>query len=154
MFNMKTLTGYVLLLTSFIILGAANVDAANKKNNTVNSNTRVRGNVYDQTAGVPINGLTVSVTCNGITKTDATDGNGLYVIDFTQAECDKYDPVTASATFNSENQNMSVLVSSTNTATMDLNFGLIAVPEFGLVTGALSALGSGVAFLGLRKKFV
>ncbi len=150
---MKTLTGYVLLLTSFIILGAINnVDATNKKNNT-NTNTRVRGNVYDQTAGVPIGGLSVSVTCNGITKTSSTDGNGLYVVDFTKAECDKFAPVTASATFNSENQNQSVLVSSTNTATMDLNFGLIAVPEFGLVTGVISALGSGVAFLGLRRKF-
>jgi len=138
------------LLSALFVFNVSWVSA----NNSNSTNTRVRGNVYDQTAGVPIGGLTITVTCNGVTKTDATDGNGLYVVDFTKAECDKYEPVSASATFNGENANMSVLVSSTNTATMDLNFGLIAVPEFGMVTGVISAIGSGVAFLGLRKKFV
>lgn len=143
----------VLILFSFVVFNVAQVTAQNTKNNS-NGNTRVRGNVYDQTAGVPISGLNVSVVCNGVTKTSNTDGNGLYVIDFTKAECDKYDPVSASATFNGEPMSMNVLVSAQNTATMDLNFGLIAVPEFGMVTGVLGAVGSGVAFLGLRRKFM
>ncbi|HRN69623.1 MAG TPA: hypothetical protein PLS49_00430 [Candidatus Woesebacteria bacterium] len=143
------------IVSVLFIFNVAQVSAANSKNNKSNSggNTRVRGNVYDQVAGTPINGLPITVSCNGITKTANTDGNGLYVIDFTKAECDKYEPVSANATFNGEPLSMSVLVSAQNTATMDLNFGLIAVPEFGMVTGVLGAVGSGVAFLGLRKRF-
>lgn len=145
---MKKLAILTLLLTSFVFLGAIQAFATDKE-----TNTKVRGNVYDQTAGVPIGGLAVSVTCNGNTKTATTDGNGLYVVQFTKSQCDKYAPVSASATFNGEPLSMSVLVSAQNTATMNLNFGMVAVPEFGLITGLVSAVGSGVAFLGLRRKF-
>lgn len=115
--------------------------------------TRVRGNVYDQINGVPINNLTIQVSCNGITKTDNTNSSGLYVVDFTKAECDKYAPVSATGTFKDETQGKNVLVSAQNTATMDLDFGLVSVPEFGMIGGAVAAIGSGLAWLGMKKRF-
>lgn len=146
---MKNISLFTILLTAFMFMGVSDSFAKDSS-----STTRVRGNVYDQVNGVPINGLSISVTCNGITKTGNTDSNGLYVVDFTKAECDKFDPVSATGSFNGEVLNKSVLVSSVNTATMDFDFGLVAVPEFGLIQGAMAAVGSGIAFLGLKRRFI
>lgn len=116
--------------------------------------TRVRGNVYNMNnGGAGIGGLTVTVNCLGNIQNATTDSNGLYVVDYTHLQCPIFMPVSASVTFNGEPQSHTVFVSHNNRATLDFYFGAVAVPEFGAITGALAAIGSGITYFGLRRKF-
>ncbi len=113
--------------------------------------TRVRGNIYDMNnGGQGIGGLSVNVNCNGNNKTAVTDSNGLYVVDYTQAECPAFTGVSSTVTHNGETQSYTVFTSHDFRATLDFYFGSTAVPEFGAIGGVVAAVGSGLAYLGMR----
>ncbi|MFA6005278.1 MAG: hypothetical protein WC775_02215 [Patescibacteria group bacterium] len=141
------LAGFIAL---FLCLSLLMVPAVLANNPGV---TRVRGNVYDQdNGGAGIGGLTVNVTCNGNSRNATTDGNGLYVVDYTRSECPQFGPVSSAVSHNGQSQSDTVYVSDVYTATMDFYFGTISVPEFGMIPGAIAAIGSIGTYLALRRK--
>ena len=143
---MKFIFSFLLLIAAFVVVSAFPILAQE-------SNTRVRGNVYNMNAGGQgIGGLTVTVTCNGIVKTGVTDSFGLYVVDYAQEECGRFTRVTSQVTFNGEPQSQTVFVSHNFRATLDFYYGSTSVPEFGAITGIVTAVGSGLAYLGLKRK--
>lgn len=115
--------------------------------------TRVRGNVYDVANGGGIGGLTVTVNCQGHVQTPTTDANGLYIADYSHEDCPKFLGVSSSVTHNGQTQSDTVYVSHNYRATMDFYFGATSVPEFGAVGSIVSAIGSGLVFLGIKRKF-
>src|SRR5438309_1121583 len=60
--------------------------------------TLVAGQV--QSGGSNVHGATVTVTCNGHTLTDTTNGAGKYAVKFDSADCPSGSVVTASAVKN------------------------------------------------------
>ena len=135
-----------LLLSLSIFLAAGTVHAQS-------GTTRVRGNIYDyNNGGQGIGGLNVTVVCNSISKGAITNSFGLYVVDYTASECPAFTPVSATVTFNSQTQSQTVFVSGGNTATIDFYYGSVSVPEFGMIPGIVAAVGSGLGYLGLRRR--
>ncbi len=114
--------------------------------------TRVRGNVYNVSSGGRVAGETVTVNCDGVVKSAVTDVNGLYVVDYSHAECNQYRPVTATVSFNGQTQNQTVYISHDYRATLDFYFGATGVPEFGLIPGIVAATASAGSYLMLRRK--
>ncbi|CAN5191182.1 hypothetical protein BH09PAT2_BH09PAT2_01510 [soil metagenome] len=146
---MKFTVSIVIIAVIFLTIAGTQAFA----NGSGGSKTRVRGNIYDAETG-PLSGLNVAVTCEGVTRNAVTTFSGLYVVDFTLDECDKFAPVTATVSHDREVLTRSVLVSAQNTATMDFLFGAASVPELGMIPGILAVLGSGFAYLGLKRKFI
>lgn len=142
----------ILLMSSIFILNSYSVEATNSNFKSPNGKTRVRGNVYDLEAGNWVQGVTVAVTCNGKTLSSSTSNTGLYVVDFNKSECPKFAMVSAAVTYEGETLGQTVQVSNMNTATMDFNFGAAAVPELGMITGLMAAGGSGIVYLGMKRK--
>ncbi len=138
----------LLFLFALMSFGAVHTHATG----TSADKTRVRGNVYDFAAGNWVEGTNVSVTCEGITLVGTTTATGLYVVDFKKNECPKFALVSATVTHAGETLSQTVQVSNRFTATMDFSFGAVGVPEFGMIPGVVAALGSGVAYLGLKRK--
>lgn len=114
--------------------------------------TRIRGNAYNVNNGTRVAGETVTVVCNGVTKTAVTDANGLYVVDYTNAQCNQFQAVTASLTFNGNTQSQTVFVSDNYRATLDFYFEAASVPEFGLLPGMFAAAASAGSYLLLKRK--
>lgn len=114
--------------------------------------TTVRGNIYDlENGGKGIKDLTVSVTCNATTQNVVTNGNGLYIAQFKNKDCKKYQGVTSVVTYKSKSQTQTVYVSSNNRATLDFYYGsAVSVPEFGPIAGAIALVGSMGSYFALR----
>jgi hypothetical protein len=139
--HIRTGTFFLTVLAS-LLLCVSSVHAADP--------TRVRGNAYASGDGAP--GASVAVTCGGITKNVVTDSNGLYTVDFTNAQCPQHAGVNATTTYNGQSQSQTVFVSSDYRATLDFYFEATSVPEFGLL-GSIGATGTSIAALwALRRR--
>ncbi|HVA97086.1 MAG TPA: hypothetical protein VND99_05520 [Candidatus Acidoferrales bacterium] len=143
-----------LLASSAVLLSAATPALAHSNNS---KGTVVRGNVYDESnGGKGIGGLNVAVTCSDkkgtVSQNTLTNGNGLYSVTFSNSQCGKYSPVSATVTDNGQTQTDNVLVSAQRTATMDFYFGSVSVPEFGLIPGVLATVFSAGSFLALKRR--
>ena len=113
----------------------------------------VIGQVTHNSISIP--GANVSVLCNGNTLTTTTNPTGLYFVQFTNSVCMSGQTVTVTATSGG--------MSGTETGTMDNgnSYGGVRVdvavvniplvPEFGMITGAVTALTSGGLFLLKRR---
>jgi len=113
----------------------------------------VSGAISD--TGVPVEGADVSVSCNGFNMNTMSNASGIYFVQFLDSEC----PVGQVVNVNASKGSMA----GTNTGVMEEGdpFGGVVVdvavvnvplmPEFGLVTGALTSLVSGGLYL-LKKR--
>lgn len=117
--------------------------------------TWISGTVYNS-AGTPVNGGNVNVTCGSTTKLAVIDGSGNYAKTFTQVECKSGDTATATASTGEGSGTNSEVVQNTvvNGPIVDLDIAVIdiTVPEFGLLGGALTGLVSVGGYLVMRSK--
>ena len=129
-----------LFIVTFVFAGNAMADVS------------VQGKIKTSDGSTNAGGASVSVTCNATTiPTTADTPSGNFNVNFTTAQCSDGDSITVNASFNGEN------ASFNGTADNNVNFGniilaAVAVPEFGLITGALAAAGSAFAYFKLRRK--
>lgn len=119
------------------------------------SETWVSGTVYDG-GGSPVSGGTVTVTCNGVNRFAGILSNGSYGVAYPQTECKVGDTVTASASTGagSGSNSASVVNTPINGPIVDLDIAVIdiTVPEFGLIGGMLTGMGSVAGYMYLRAK--
>lgn len=118
--------------------------------------TIIKGTVKDGGGGV-VAGANVSVTCDGVTRNTTTNGSGDYLVMYSRAECAQGDTATATATASEGTGSADGTVQRYNYGPgLDLDIAIIniSVPEFGMVTGMVTAVGSGLAYLGLKRKFL
>ncbi len=105
-------------------------------------------------ANANANGASVSVTCNGNTLNTTTASNGNFSVTFADGQCNQGDTVTVNANLNGENASESQ-TAGPGAGTISFNVitlaGVVAVPEFGLITGLVAAAGSGIAYMKMRK---
>lgn len=116
--------------------------------------TIIKGTVKDGSGSV-VNGANVSVTCDGVTRNTTTNSSGDYLVMFSRAECAQGDTATATATASEGTGSADGTVQRYNYGPgLDLDIAIIniSVPEFGMVTGMVTAIGSGLAYLGLKRK--
>ncbi|MFA6005276.1 MAG: hypothetical protein WC775_02205 [Patescibacteria group bacterium] len=139
-----------LILFSLVLIPQASAQPAPVEQTIVN------GQVKDG-ANNPVSGASVQTNCNGNVRNTSTNGDGKYQTVYTGTECPVNTVVTAQATAGSQSGGGSGQVQEViNTGTVIINVALIniAVPEFGLMTGAVAAVGSLAVFLKMRKKTV
>lgn len=123
--------------------------------------TFVSGVITDATnANAPVDGASVTVTCNGHVQMTTSDSNGGYSAEFASSDCGYGDDVSVSATYDglsgesssvtwyTENSQIGCLEMIIDVACVDVPL----VPEFGLVIGLTTALGALGAFFLVRRK--
>ncbi|CAN5191184.1 hypothetical protein BH09PAT2_BH09PAT2_01520 [soil metagenome] len=118
--------------------------------------TVIKGTVSDSN-GAGVNGANVSVVCDGVTRNTTTTSVGDYLVMFSRAECAQGDNATATATASEgTGSNDGTVQRFTFGPGLELDIAIIniSVPEFGMVTGVVTAIGSGIAYLGLKRKFI
>lgn len=99
-------------------------------------------------------GASVIVSCNALSVPTTTDSNGDFSVPFDTDDCAVGDTVTVNASLNGESASASQTVGNGAVVNFSvIRLAPIAVPEFGLITGIVSAVGAGGAYLGMRKKF-
>jgi hypothetical protein len=117
------------------------------------ASTVIAGIITDKD-GKPVAGATVSVICNGNTKTDTSDAAGAYGVSFTLAQCPSGKTAQVVA---SKGNNNGVNSGVVNAGHADINIAVLnvkitAAPEFGLITAAAASLVGGGAFMMMRRR--
>src|SRR6476469_2552399 len=108
------------------------------------TSTVISGIVTDKD-GKPVMGATVSVVCNGNTKTDTTDISGAYGVTFTDAQCPNGKTAQGVASKGNANGANSGTV-KTGHAYINLavlNVKITSAPEFGVITAIAASLVGG-----------
>jgi hypothetical protein len=115
-------------------------------------NTQVPGTVYDASSN-PVNGASVDVTCNSITKSTVTGSDGLYLVTFAKADCGFNTPVHVVASFDEQTGENNGLTC----ANVDICEGIpvalvdISIPEFSVIAGSVALVGALGIFIYRRK---
>ncbi len=120
--------------------------------------TVITGTVFDG-GGNEVNGAAVTVVCDGNVRNTTTNSSGDYLVTYPSSECVQGDTATASATApEGSGSNTGTVERFTAGSGLELDIAIInitlAVPEFGAIGGVLTAIGSGLTFLGLKRKFL
>ena len=112
--------------------------------------------VVSAPGGGPSVGANISVLCNGNTLNTTTDGSGLYEVSFTGGVCEAGQNVTVTASKGG--------LTGIKNGTMQANgqagyvkidvaiVNIPLVPEFGLITGAMTFLASGGVLFLIKKR--
>ncbi len=137
-----------LTLLSFIFISPVQAQTANI--------TTIRGQILDD-EGQPFKFAKVQVNCDGKTQNSITSGQGKYIAIFAGNNCGIGDPVTVTATKDGKSGSSTGIVQNRRDGRIvDVNFSVVSfninVPEFGLLPGAIAALGSAGAFLAIRRR--
>lgn len=111
--------------------------------------TVVTGHVYAEDGYTPLPGMDVSVTCNAVEKTNTTNSQGQYTVEFNVTEdCDIGDLVEVCV-------NEDVCESDYVTETpfwKNIVYINLQIPEFGIVAATVALAGAVAGFFLLRKK--
>lgn len=149
---------YILLLVSFtFFVGAKGIVYAQP----ILAQTWVSGTIKDSN-GNPVAGGgagdNVTVTCNGNVHVVPFDTTGSYATSYEQTVCKVGDPASASVAIaeGSGSNTGTVQNSAVNGPIVDLDVVVldITVPEFGLIGGALTGVGSIAGYLYLKTRFI
>ena len=139
----KIMLSTIASLGAFLLLPAATFAA---------TLTTVSG-VVTNGANKPVIGATVSVVCNGNTKTDTTDASGAYAVTFTDAQCPAGKVAQVVASKGDMNGGSSGKVTGHTDINVSVqNVKITAMPELGAVTGGAAALVGGGSFLAIRRR--
>lgn len=118
--------------------------------------TTVRGKVLGPD-NKPLKHAKVVVTCGGDTEKDKTNGDGKYSVKFRgRHTCEAGDTATITVSKDGVTGSTTGIVQEKkNGRFVDRNFLIapnITVPEFGLMTGSITALASAGLFLKMRRR--
>jgi hypothetical protein len=104
----------------------------------------------------PVNGGSITVRCGSSTKVATIESNGHYGVSFTQSQCKSGDSASATASTSDGSGTNSTTVQNTNVngPVVDLDVAVIdiTVPEFGMIGGAVTALGAVGSYLVMRAR--
>lgn len=141
----KKLTGIVMAVALLVV---AFVPVAG---HALSPQTDVTGVITNQ--GNPVNMATVTVVCNGVTKTDTTDSAGSYLVTFTAPQC----PFGSTVKVTAQKGGYSGTASGTvHGITTKLNIAVVnvSIPEYGLIGGILATTAGIGAIAFTRRRFV
>lgn len=96
----------------------------------------------------PVQGVTVDVTCEGITLSDVTDAEGYFSVLYNASDCPLGSEVEACAGSQCDTKN---LIGATTRINL-LGFKLFDVPEFSVIAASLAFAGAGAGYLFMRKR--
>lgn len=102
--------------------------------------------------GSPVSGASVTVTCNGNSDSNITDGTGTYLVAFAASDCPNGQTATVIATKGPLTGNNSGPV---NGITNKLNIAVVdvaVVPEYGIIGLTGAAVIGGGAFMVMRRR--
>lgn len=103
----------------------------------------------------PVSGASMSVTCNGSTLGTTTNTSGFYLVQFPNGVCNDGQTVSVDATHNSQTgHGTGVMQDQGTVGILNLDVGIVnipLVPEFGLVTGAVTLLASAGSYFMLKR---
>jgi hypothetical protein len=116
--------------------------------------TAIAGKIYNSDFSATVAGASVDVTCNSVTNSTLSLGDGTYVVNFDTSVCG--DPSTVTVDAFKEGV-------GSGSATGTVHSGLISnldlaivnvplIPEFGLLVGTLTAVSAIGIFFIVRKK--
>ncbi len=112
-----------------------------------------KGTVVDSSNN-PVEGASVTITCNSTVLNVTTNADGEYSSTFANGLCDPADTVFVQVEFNGETGSTSSPAGTGNLPLPLIVLSAVAVPEFGLITGIVAAGGSALAYLKMRKGMV
>ena len=146
----------VLLAMTLMVFLAIGVVAADIPETTT---TTIVGKIYNADFSDTISNATVIVTCDGNNETTMSDVLGSYGVSYSDADC----PVNSTLLVYAEKGNLSGMaggdVNDANNLGIDVNLGVVnvpidvpLVPEFGLILGSLTIVGSIVVFFIIRRQ--
>lgn len=120
--------------------------------------TAVAGTIKDSSNN-PVDHATVTVTCNGHTKTTHTNSIGFYGVAFHNHNCTDGDTLTVTADkagVGSSSSTGTVGEHDNDQGRVDLDLSLVnfSIPEFSTLLGSTAFIGSLGSFLLLKKKSI
>lgn len=138
------------VLVSIALVGVAPATSfAAPSSQPRNGETTISG--YVSSNGKKVNEAYVTATCNGHTKHFHTTPGGFYTIQFTARRCPPSTLVTVTASKKGQSGANQGNVNNEQHAHINVVIGNVAVPEFGIITGAAAVIG-GVAVLAVIRR--
>ena len=110
----------------------------------------IKGKIKDS-SNANASGASVSITCNATTIGTTSDANGNFEVVFPDGVCNAGDMVTVNALLNGESGSAAQSAQPNTTNFGNIQLSVVAVPEFGVITGLVAAAGSGLVYLKMRK---
>jgi hypothetical protein len=111
--------------------------------------TDVSGNITS--GGNKVSGATVSVTCNGHTLSDTSNGGGKYKVMFNNSDCQDSSLVTVVAHKGSQSGSNTGTVNN-HKAGIDVVLASVSVPEFGGMTALIAVAVAGGAYYFMKRR--
>ena len=106
-------------------------------------------------SGAPVVGASVSVTCNSNVLNAITNVNGVYFVQYSNVQCPVGQIVNVNASSGSmAGSNSGSMMAGSAVGGVQVDVAVVnvpLVPEFGLITGAVTSLVSGGVFLLKRR---
>jgi hypothetical protein len=112
--------------------------------------TIVNGQVTEN--GTPVGGANVTVVCNGHNRTATTNAQGKYVVTYDEVLCPDGKTATVVAQKGGMGGSNTGTVEGTGVAGLNVAIVNVAIPEFGLLTGAAGLAAAGGLFVFMRRR--
>ncbi|GIU70294.1 MAG: hypothetical protein KatS3mg002_1530 [Candidatus Woesearchaeota archaeon] len=112
--------------------------------------TMVYGQVTDGN-GNPMQGVPVTVTCNGNILNTTTDASGMYYVFYPSLQCDVLDTATVEVTIGDTTYTGEGTVDFSKECRINIANVNLQIPEFGVVAAGLALIGA-IAIFAIRRK--
>lgn len=148
----KAIMPVVLSLVLVLALGAVAAQTEGDGGTTI-----IAGKIYNSDFTLEIQGATVEVTCDDLTKTKTSEADGAYSVEYDEEDCSEGSDLSVHAykAGVGENTVSGVIYDNYPVPSWNLNLGVVnvpLVPEFGLLVGTLTILGAVGVFFVVRRR--